>query len=131
MRGISPAAQRELCRRLLEFDPSIRYAAVLSGQQLTSLGRDGLQDASDEISDRYEELFVNPTLLTLTRRRGDLDCGGLRRIIVGYGHFHQIVVPAGSGHVSVAVELGAAVEALADRLEGLLVELQLPREDPA
>ena len=28
-------------------------------------------------------------------------------LIIGYGHFHQLVVPAAGGHVSIAFELGA------------------------
>lgn len=67
--------------------------------------RPDLQDASSSDSDRYEELLVNPTLLTLATQRGNIDCGGLRYLIVGYGHFHQLVVPGTTGHLSVAFEL--------------------------
>ena len=58
-------------------------------------------------SDLYEEFLVNPTLLTLATRRGNIDCGGLRYLIVGYGHFHQLVIPSPAGHLSVAFELSA------------------------
>jgi hypothetical protein len=58
-------------------------------------------------SDRYEELLVNPTLLTLATQRGNIDCGGLRYLIIGYGHFQQLVIPRPAGHVSIAFELGA------------------------
>ncbi len=48
---------------------------------------------------------MNPTLLMLTRQRGDIDCGGLRYVIVRYGNFAQVVVPRpDGGHVSIAVE---------------------------
>ena len=70
--------------------------------------RPDLRNASSSGSDRYEELLVNPTLLTLATQRGDIDCGGLRYLIIGYGHFHQLVVPAAGGHVSIAFELGAS-----------------------
>lgn len=70
--------------------------------------RDGLADASASESDRFEELLVNPALLLLAQQRGDIDCGGLRYVVVGYGNFTQVVVPRpGGGHVSVAVELEA------------------------
>jgi hypothetical protein len=52
-------------------------------------------------------LVVNPTLLTVTRQRGNLDCGGLRFVIVGYGNFNQVVVGTPKGHLTVCVELGA------------------------
>jgi hypothetical protein len=67
--------------------------------------RPDLRDASSNVSDRFEELLVNPTLLLLAQQRGDIDCGGLRYIIIRYGHFFQVVVPnPQGGHVSVAVE---------------------------
>lgn len=87
---------------------NIRYVAVAHGQQVTMRSRPDLTNASSSVSDRYEELLVNPTLLTLATQRGDIDCGGLRYLIVGYGHFHQLVVPAASGHVSIAFELGSS-----------------------
>ena len=68
--------------------------------------RPDLRNASGSDSDLYEEL-VNPTVLTLTTQRGNIDCGGLRYLIVGYGHFHQLVIPSPGGHVSVAFEVSA------------------------
>jgi len=88
--------------------PDIRYVAVAHGQQVQMRSRPDLQDASSSDSDRYEELLVNPTLLTLATQRGNIDCGGLRYLIVGYGHFHQLVVPGARGHLSIAFELGAS-----------------------
>jgi hypothetical protein len=38
-------------------------------------------------------------------------------LIIGYGHFHQLVVPRDGGHVSVAFELGADP---ADYLQAIL-----------
>jgi hypothetical protein len=52
-------------------------------------------------------LLVNPTLLTLATQRGNIDCGGLRYLIIGYGHFQQLVILRLAGHVSIAFELGA------------------------
>jgi hypothetical protein len=43
--------------------------------------------------------------------------GGLRYLIVGYGHFHQLVIPGPAGHVSIAFELGANP---ADSLQAIL-----------
>jgi hypothetical protein len=56
-------------------------------------------------SDRYEELFVNPTLLTLVRQRGNLDSGGAQFVLVRYGNFYQLVLDLHDGHVSVCFEL--------------------------
>jgi hypothetical protein len=100
--------------------PHIRYVAFGNGQRVETVQRDGIADASDASSDFYEELLVNPTLLKLARQRGDLDCGGLRHLIVAYGNFNQVVVPTPSGHVSVCVERDADAEAVARRVADLL-----------
>ena len=87
--------------------PAIRYVAVAGGQQVQMRSRPDLLNASSSDSDRYEELLVNPTLLTMATQRGNIDCGGLRYLIIGYGHFHQLVIPRPAGYVSIAFELGA------------------------
>jgi hypothetical protein len=96
---------------------AVRYVAVAHGQDVRMQARPGLAGASSSESDRYEELLVNPTLLTLTRQRGEIDCGGLDYLIVAYGSFFQIVMPLqGGGHVSVAVERSATPTDLVDPL---------------
>jgi len=99
----------------------IRYVAVADGPDVLLQERSGLSDASSSDSDRYEELLVNPTLLVLTRQRGEIDCGGLRYVIVRYGNFAQVVVPnPDGGHVSVAVAAGHDPVDVADAIEQLL-----------
>ena len=56
---------RDLHERVFALSPGIRYVAVASGQYVESRSRPNLEDASASSSDRYEELLVNPTLLTL------------------------------------------------------------------
>jgi hypothetical protein len=36
-------------------------------------------------SDHYEELLVNPAILTLAHKRGNIDCGGLEYVVVATG----------------------------------------------
>src|SRR5215469_1633184 len=62
------------------------------------LQRVGVDVASSDVSNRFEELLVNPTLLTLATQRGDLDCAGLRHLIIGYGYFNAYVLPILGGH---------------------------------
>jgi hypothetical protein len=97
----------DLHEDVFAISPNIRYVAVAQGQEVHKRSRPDLHDASGNDSDLYEELLVNPTLLTLATQRGNIDCGGLRYIVIGYGHFHQLVVPGPAGHVSVAFELGS------------------------
>lgn len=69
-------------------------------------GKDGHTnvDITTLDTDKYEELLVNPTLLTIARQRGNIDCGGLRFIIVGYGNFYQLVKEIKNGHISICLE---------------------------
>jgi hypothetical protein len=105
---------------IFDLGPHIRYVAFGDGQRVETAQRDGIADASDAGSDFFEELLVNPALLTLARQRGELDCGGLRHVIVGYGNFDQVVVPMPSGHVSVCVERDADAEGVARQVADLL-----------
>src|SRR5262249_49216376 len=108
---------RDMSEDVFAISPNIRYVAVAHGQQVQMRSRPDLHNASSSDSDLYDELLVNPTLLSLARRRGNIDCGGLRYLIIGYGHFHQLVVPSAGGHVSIAFELGADP---ADYLQAIL-----------
>lgn len=85
-------------------DAAIRYVAVAQGQRVEMSERSGLTERSASESGRYEELLVNPALMTLASHRGDIDCGGFGYLIVRYGFFFQIVMPLETGHISVAVQ---------------------------
>ncbi len=95
---------QSLLDALLGLHPSVRYAAVYRDGELASATRAGIGGASSAESDRYEELLVNPAILTLTSQRGNIDCGGLEFVLIRYGNFYQFVAPFTGGHVSVAIE---------------------------
>lgn len=109
-----------LIDRLLALSPDVRYVAVYVDGVLQSRERAGLAAASEAESDRYEELLVNPTVLTVTLQRGSIDCGGLRYVVIRYGNFYQCVFPVSGGHVSIALEttadLGRHLEIIQERL---------------
>jgi len=94
----------DLIAALFDRMPAIRYVAIYRDGSLAMRQRPDLNDASAAESDRYEELLVNPTLLTLARQRGDIDVGGLDHLIVRYGAVFQLVIPIGGGHVSIAFD---------------------------
>ena len=52
---------------LFDLTPDIRYVAIYRRGELSLRQRPNLNLASASESDCYEELLVNPTLLTLTR----------------------------------------------------------------
>jgi hypothetical protein len=100
--------------------PVVRYVAIYSHGELTSRQRPNRAYASSAESDRYEELIVNPTLLTLVTQRGNIDVGGLKFVLIRYGRLYQLVVPTSWGHVSVAIEPDADPLALVQPLNTLL-----------
>ena len=89
---------------LFNFLLEIRYVAIYQNDELTFKQRKQTSDSSSSETDKYEELLVNPTLLTIARQRGNIDCGGLRFIIVGYGNFYQLVKEIKNGHISICLE---------------------------
>lgn len=100
----SESHTRSLIRKIFETCSEVRYVAVAAGRGVISEQRPGVADASASESDFFEELLVNPTILTLLRNRGELDCGGLRYVVVAYGHFFQLVRELEGGHLSVCVD---------------------------
>jgi hypothetical protein len=60
--------------------------------------------SSEAEIDRFEEMLVNPTLLDLARRRGEIERGGLEYLLVRYGNCFQLVFPLARGHLSVSLD---------------------------
>jgi hypothetical protein len=105
----------------------VRYVAIYRDGHLETKSKEGTIDASSSDSDRYEELLVNPTLITLATQRGNIDCGGMDYLIIKYGNFFQFVLPTNWGHISVCIDknsdpvtLGVKVlSLLKDEISGL------------
>jgi len=89
---------------IFSISTDIRYVAVYRDGTLNSAVKPGVEDASGSDSDIYEELIVNPTILTLVKQRGDIDCGGAEFVLIRYGSFYQFVAPMQVGHVSICIE---------------------------
>ena len=71
----------EIIRTILAL-PEVRYVAVYSKGVLHSESKPKLASSSNPDSDRYEELLVNPSILVLLQQRGNIDCGGLKWVLV-------------------------------------------------
>ncbi len=95
---------QRIIQRILDLSPVVRYVAIYRDGRLESDTRPDLSNASSSESDKYEEVIVNPTLLTLVRQRGNIDCGGLDYILIRYGSFFEVVAPITGGHLSVGLE---------------------------
>jgi hypothetical protein len=90
--------------QLFARSPDIRYVAVYLNGDLQLAQRPELAGASAAESDRYEELLVNPTVLLLTRQRGEIDCGGLEYVLIRYGNFFTLAYPLDGGHITLGIE---------------------------
>jgi hypothetical protein len=111
-----------LIDRFLALSPVVRYVAVYRDGVLESRERASLTGASAAESDRYEELLVNPVVMTLVRQRGNIDCGGVRYFVIRYGSFFQCVFPVPAGHLSVALEPDADLSRHLELLEARVRE---------
>jgi hypothetical protein len=96
---MAPQRRKKVMDRLMD---ALFDLIVYRHGGLTLRQRPDLSLASAPESDRYEELLVNPTVLTLTRQRGDIDCGGLDYVVIRYGNIFQFIVPIEGGHASMA-----------------------------
>jgi hypothetical protein len=105
---------RPLASRLFQLDPGIRYVAVNQRGRIVEMTQNPrLPSNNPPDTDRMEELLVNPAVLDLTRRRGELDLGGIRYVVIRYGPQFQLLFPYRDGHLSLGVELEVDVTALA------------------
>ena len=48
-------------------------------------------------------ILVNLSLLKLASQRGELDCGGLNYMAIGYGDFTQLIMLMKDGHISLGI----------------------------
>ena len=103
---------------LFAIDPRIRYVAVNLGGRIAEMEQSpNWPSTNPSESDRMEELIVNPVVLELVRRRGEIDIGGARYVVIRYGVLFELVLPYRGGHVSVGIEPGPGILEIAERCE--------------
>ncbi len=105
--------------QIFKISTAVRYAALYQSGKLMSQQRTEAANTPSSESDHYEELFINPAILTLVKQRGNIDCGGAKFVVVRYGHFYQLVIDLPGGHVSVCFELNENPIAHAEAITSL------------
>ena len=115
----------QLFRSIFLLSENIRYVALLNQGNLTTSMKKDLAGASSAESDKYEELIVNPGILTLVKQRGNIDCGGADYVLIRYGNFFQFMMPTDEGHLSVSIAPEGDPMALVEPIRKLLVEYKL------
>lgn len=111
----------KIAHLLFDLDPDIRYVAVNQGGKIIEMEQSLKWPSLNATeTDRMEELIVNPTILELARRRGEIDLGGIRYIVIRYGPLYQLLFPYKDGHISVGIERSADITAVAHKIAGRL-----------
>jgi hypothetical protein len=107
----------KLSTQLFDLDSHIRYVAVNQIGQIVEMEQSPKWPSYNPAdTDRMEELIVNPVVLDLAKRRGDLDLDGIRYVVIRYGLQYQILFPFNEGHISIGVELQANVTEVANKV---------------
>lgn len=95
-----------LSSKLFALEPRIRYVAVNQNGHIIEMQQSAAHPSyNPPESDRIEELVVNPVVLELAARRGNIDMDGIRYVVIRYGTQYQLLFPYEQGHVSIGVEL--------------------------
>ena len=119
-----------IAKDVFALDPRIRYVAVNRKGAIAELAQSvGHPSFNPAETDRMEELLVNPVALELFSRRGNLDLGGVRFLIVRYGLQYQVILPWPGGHVSVGVEADGDPVAIAVHGAGVAPSAVAARHD--
>jgi len=104
--NIMPAPEEKLSERLFRLESRIRYVALNQKGHIQEMCQSPLHPSLNPAeSDRIEELIVNPTVLEIAARRGNIDMDGIRYVVIRYGTQYQLLLPYREGHLSIGVNL--------------------------
>ena len=107
----------EISSKLFEADPDVRYVAINQGGEVVEMAQNPKWPSHNPSeTDRMEEFVVNPAILELAKRRGELDLDGIRYVVIRYGPQYQLLFPYKNGHISIGVELKANIAETASRV---------------
>lgn len=109
--------------QLFKLSPQVRYAAICQDDKVSLRQRKDIENASAAETEHYEELLVNPALLTMLTHRGNIDCGGFHYVLIRYGHFFQFVRNIQDGHVSIGLDANENIMKLVDELDTLVKDI--------
>ena len=95
----------KLLDAIIELSPTIRYVALHGAGGGEPLIREHPRaTATATESERWDELIVNPVLIELASRRGEIDLGGLDHLLVRYRRAYNLVLPLAGGHLSIVLD---------------------------
>ncbi|RLA07844.1 MAG: hypothetical protein DRQ51_04765 [Gammaproteobacteria bacterium] len=104
-------------KQIFKLSDDIRYVAIYQNGKLQMKSKSHTKNSSDNESDKYEELLINPLVLLATKQRGEIDCGGLDYVLIRYGNFFQYVQPISCGHISVCLDKDSDIKNLSLKIQ--------------
>jgi predicted AAA+ superfamily ATPase len=111
----------KISARLFDLDSNIRYVAINQKGLIVEMEQNPKRPSLNPTeTDRMEELIVNPVILELARRRGNLDMDGIRYVVVRYGTMYELIFPFKDGHLSIGIELKANPTEVAQKVASCL-----------
>ena len=111
-----------IAKTLKKAIPDIRYVAV--NQRGTIFEMEQFDPSHNPAStDQMEELIVNPTVLEITKRRGNLDLDGVQFVMIKYGLQYQAIFDFQDGHVSVGIDLDKDPFHIAEEVKNTLLAI--------
>jgi len=114
-------AEEKLSAQLFSMEPKIRYVAVNQKGKIVEMEQSQSHPSyNPNETDRMEELIVNPIVLELAARRGNLDMDGIRYVVIRYGTQYQLLIPYDEGHLSIGVELQDDPVEIASKITAVL-----------
>ena len=114
-------AEEKLSAQLFSMEPKIRYVAVNQKGKIVEMEQSPSHPSyNPNETDRMEELIVNPIVLELAARRGNLDMDGIRYVVIRYGTQYQLLIPYDEGHLSIGVELQDDPVEIASKITAVL-----------
>jgi hypothetical protein len=102
--NIAEDTEGKLSECLFRLEPRIRYMALNQNGQIQEMRQSPRHPSTNPPeSDRLEELIVNPIVLEIAARRGNIDMDGVRYVVIRYGTQYQLLLPYRDGHLSIGV----------------------------
>lgn len=93
---------KKMSAQLFKLESKIRYVAVNQNGVIMETEQSPQHSTyNPHETDRMEELIVNPIVLEITSRRGNIDMNGIRSVVIKYGTQNQLLLPYKEGHISI------------------------------
>jgi len=121
-------SMQALVQELLQVSQDIRHVAVNRNGELVRAQRQNFSSAGSSEWETFEELVLNPTLLTMVTQHGRAHHRGCISAVIRYGDIEVLLIPVTNGCVSLGLELNAHPIQIRQKVRQILDEKLNPSE---